>query len=118
MHIAKIMLNKRTNGNNLFSHLFLNKLDTTSDLYLSESLEIISILRGNKKASITAWKAATSDKNFGLGVTEIKYLIILKSSKWLNENFSHKKKPINIPIKILINAAIIIFQFNFIRLIT
>jgi len=65
--IAAIIFIRRKGGSILFSHLFSNVRVITSELYLSDIFEIISILRGTKKAIITASNAATSDRKVGLG---------------------------------------------------
>ena len=66
--IAMTIFTKRNGGRILFSQLFSNERVMTSELYRSDILEIISILKGTRKAIITASKAATSDKNVGFGL--------------------------------------------------
>ncbi len=66
--IAATMFIKRNGGKILFSQLFSNDRIITSELYLFEIFEMISILKGIKKAMITASNAATSDKNVGFGL--------------------------------------------------
>jgi hypothetical protein len=61
-----IFINKK-GGRILFSQTFSNERMITSELYRSDIFEIMSILKGTKKAIIAASNAATSDKKAGLG---------------------------------------------------
>jgi len=65
--IAIMVFIRGKGGSILFSRLFSNVRIITSELYLSDIFEIISILRGTKKAINTASNAATSDRKVGLG---------------------------------------------------
>src|SRR3989344_6746513 len=65
--IAPTIFIKRNMGSILLPQLSSKERFMTFELYLSDNLEMISMLKGTKKAIIAASKAAISDKNVGLG---------------------------------------------------